>query len=69
MTIELTKSQVSNLIDFIEIDFYDAIRKDTDIDNIDYAIDMMNSLQVLRKALADAKDEEEKVQSPYNDFM
>ena len=69
MTIELTKSQVSNLIDFIEIDFYDAISKDTDIDNIDYAIDMMNALQVLRKALADAKDEEEKVQSPYNDFM
>ena len=69
MTIELTKSQVSNLIDFIAIDFYDAIRKDTDIDNIDYAIDMMNALQVLKKALADAKGEEEKVQSPYNDFM
>lgn len=69
MTIELTKSQVSNLIDFIEIDFYDAIRKDTDIDNIDYAIDMMNALQALRKALADVKDDEDKVQSPYNDFM
>lgn len=69
MTIELTKSQVSNLIDFIEIGFYDAIRKDTDIDNIDYAIDMMNALQALRKALADVKDDEDKVQSPYNDFM
>lgn len=57
MAIKLTKSWVSNLINFIEIDFYDAIRKDTDIDNIDYAIDMMNTLQVLRKALADAKDE------------
>ena len=62
MTIELTKSQVSNLIDFIEIEFYDSIREDTDIDNIDYAIDMMNALQVLRKALIDVKDEYEKGQ-------
>lgn len=68
MTIELTKSQVSNLIDFIEIEFYEAIRKDPDIDNIDYAIDMMNTLQILRRALIVEKSDE-KVQSPYNDFM
>ena len=44
----LTKSQVDNLIEFIELHFIDAVRDDPDIDNIDYVIDMMDALTKLR---------------------
>ena len=39
-----TKSQVDNLIEFIDI-----VRNDTDIDNIDYVVDMMDALTKLRQ--------------------
>lgn len=39
-----TKSQVDNLIEFIELNFIDTVRNDTDIDNIDYVVDMMDAL-------------------------
>ena len=44
----LTESQVDNLIEFIELHFIDAIREDTDIDCIDYIVDMMEALTKLR---------------------
>lgn len=44
-----TKSQVDNLIEFIELNFIDVIRNDTDIDNIDYVVDMMDALTKLRQ--------------------
>ena len=43
-----TKSQVDNLIEFIELNFIDVVRNDTDIDNIDYVVDMMDALTKLR---------------------
>lgn len=55
----LTKSQVENLIDFIEINFIDIIRADTDIDNIDYVIDMMCVLVKLRETYKTMKRKEE----------
>ena len=47
----LKKSQVENLIEFIELHFIDSIRDDTDIDNIDYVVDMMDILTKLRDTL------------------
>ncbi|MBQ8000018.1 MAG: hypothetical protein IJ298_02225 [Ruminococcus sp.] len=44
-----TKSQVDNLIEFIELNFIDVVRNDTDIDNIDYVVDMMDALTKLRQ--------------------
>lgn len=44
-----TKSQVDNLIEFIELNFIDIVRNDTDIDNIDYVVDMMDALVKLRQ--------------------
>lgn len=44
-----TKSQVDNLIEFIELNFIDGVRNDTDIDNIDYVVDMMDALTKLRQ--------------------
>lgn len=44
-----TKSQVDNLIEFIELNFIDVLRNDTDIDNIDYVVDMMDALTKLRQ--------------------
>lgn len=44
-----TQSQVNNLIEFIELSFIDAVRNDTDIDNIDYVVDMMDALTKLRQ--------------------
>lgn len=48
--VELTSTQINNLIDFIEIEFIDSIRRDTDIDNIDYIVSISDSLKALRAA-------------------
>lgn len=48
--IKLTESQLKNVIEFIEFEFIDSIRRDEYIDNIDYVIDMMNALQAMRFA-------------------
>lgn len=50
--VTLEKDELYNLIDFIEIEFIDAIRRDEEIDNIDYVVTMMNALQKLRAAYA-----------------
>lgn len=47
----LRESELKNVIEFIEEEFIDSIRRDEDIDNIDYIIDMMNALQTLRHAV------------------
>ena len=56
--VTLEKDELYNLIDFIEIEFIDAIRRDEEIDNIDYVVNMMNALQKLRAAYACLKLEE-----------
>lgn len=44
-----TKSQVDNLIEFIELNFIDIFRNDIEVDNIDYVVDMMDALTKLRQ--------------------
>ena len=61
----LKKSQVENLIEFIELHFIDSIRDDTDVDNIDYVVDMMDTLTKLRDTLTVMKLAER----PYEDIM
>lgn len=48
LSVEFTKSQVDNLVEFIEWNFIDIIRKDEEVDNINYIIDMMEALKKLR---------------------
>ena len=48
LPVEFTKSQVDSLVEFIEWNFIDIIRKDEDVDNINYIIDMMEALKKLR---------------------
>lgn len=49
MIIDLTESQCRNLCDFIELNIFDYIRNDADIDNIDWLVDMMEIYQKLKK--------------------
>ena len=55
MEIELSESQCRNLADFIEMHFIDSIRNDTDIDNINYVVDMCKAYEILKKALETMK--------------
>lgn len=50
IAIVLTKSQVENLIEFFELCFIDQIRNDTEIDNMDYMVDMINVYAKLKEA-------------------
>ena len=56
--VSLSKTEIANIIEFIEIEFIDSIRKDDEIDNIDYVVSMMNALQKLRFANDYLKKEE-----------
>lgn len=57
-TVVFDKDELYNLIDFIEIEFIDSIRRDEEVDNIDYIISMTNALQKLRCAHDSLKKEE-----------
>ena len=49
MQIELSKRQCKNMADFMEWDIFEVIRNDTDIDNIDWLVDMCKAYETLRK--------------------
>ena len=51
MTLELTKTQVENLIDFFETDFIDSIRNDTDVDSMGYICSMFDVYKKLQALL------------------
>lgn len=51
MKIELTKGQCESLVDFIEGHLLDAIRNDTDIDNLNWVRNILNVHQVLEEAI------------------
>lgn len=55
MKVELTKSQCENLAFFIEVNLLDEIRKDEEIDNLNWLRDMLDAHKVLEEA---AKSEE-----------
>lgn len=48
ITIELTHSQVENLIDFFEIELIPSIQRNTDCDNIAYLVDMCEIYKKLK---------------------
>ncbi len=48
MIIDLTESQCKNLCDFIEVNIFEYIRNDTEIDNIDWIVDMMEAYKKLK---------------------
>lgn len=50
MKIELSKSQITNLANFIQFNFIEEIRNNDDIDNINYLVDMCDAYVVLREA-------------------
>lgn len=47
--IDLTKSQCENLADFIQYNIFHEIRVDTEIDNMDWLIDMVDAYKKLRE--------------------
>ena len=53
VSVELTPSQLENMIEFIEIEFINSLRRDEEIDNIDYVIDFSDALRALRNARSD----------------
>lgn len=52
MKVDLAASQVRNIVDFIELEFIDSIRRDVDIDNMDYIVDMVEALKALKNAVS-----------------
>lgn len=57
--IELSKSQVENLMDFLDAWFIYSIREDDAIDNIDYVCDMCEiykKLMAAREAVGDERE-------------
>lgn len=66
----LSKSQIENLIEFIEMNFIDSIRDDEFIDNIDYVVDMMDILINLRETSSQLKSQEgDIIQHPYTEYI
>lgn len=53
--IELTKSQIGSLLEFIEYEFVDSIRRDETVDNIDYVVNISDVLKTLRSATEDCE--------------
>ena len=53
MIIDLTESQCRNLYDFIELNIFEYIRNDTEIDNINWLVDMMEAYQKLKGGATD----------------
>lgn len=45
--LELTRSQVINLVEFIELNFIDSIRDDENIDNMGYLCNMCDIYKAL----------------------
>lgn len=52
MKIDLTKSQCESLIDFIELNLLDVIRRDTDIDNLEWVENILNANAIFHQAIA-----------------
>lgn len=51
MKVELTKSQCYAIADFIGMNLLDVIRKDTDIESLDYVQNLLTAIDVLQKAV------------------
>ena len=51
MKVELTKAQCESLIDYIEINLFDVIRNDTDIDSIEWLQNLLDAKRAFEKAV------------------
>ena len=51
MKLELTKTQIENLIELFEMGFIESIRNDTDIDSMGYLCDMCDIYKKLKETL------------------
>lgn len=54
MKVELTRSQCSNVAEFIELWLIHSIREDDSIDNLDYLRDMLDAQKILQGASKNA---------------
>ena len=50
MKVELTKSQCMSLVEFIELYLLDAIRKDTEIDSLEWLLGILQAKMAFEKA-------------------
>ena len=51
--IEITKDEAESLLDFIELNFFDAIRNDEDVDNLEWVINIMSVYQKCKEGCAE----------------
>lgn len=58
MKIELTKGQCESLAEMIELHLLDIIRKDTDIDNLDWVRNILNAHQMFVEAVMEDKSDD-----------
>lgn len=49
VTLNIDKETCSNIADFLEIYFFQNIREDKDMDNINYLHDLIHAIEELRK--------------------
>lgn len=47
--VDLTRSQCENIADFIELNIFDFIRNDIEIDNMDWLCDMADAWKKLKE--------------------
>ena len=59
MKIDLTKSQCESLIDFIELNLLDVIRKDTDIDSLEWVQNILTANTLFHLAIAGGENPQE----------
>lgn len=56
MTVELTRSQCSNVAEFIELWLFHAMREDDEVDNLEYLRDMLDAQKILLEAARNETD-------------
>ena len=54
MKVDLTKEQCSALIDYIEFNLLDVIRKDTEIDNLQWVQNILTAKNAFEKAVKES---------------
>ena len=59
MKIDLTKAQCESLIDFIESNLLDVIRKDTDIDSLEWVQNILTANTIFHLAIAGSEKPQE----------
>ena len=53
MKVDLTKEQCESLIDYIEFNLLDVIRKDVEIDNLQWVQNILTAKDAFEKAVKD----------------